>query len=93
MLARRSCSCSVVRVVRSSCLLVGSSLLCVGMDPQAVSPSHHHNGDNDADLSFEALTFGEDSSHLKKDNKLAKKKPFKKEKHVCILHIAIHILL
>jgi len=49
------------------------------MDPQIVSPSQHH--DNDADLSFEALTFGEDSSHVKKDSKLAKKKSFKKEKH------------
>lgn len=49
------------------------------MDPKAVSPSLH--GDSDADLSFEALTFGEDSSHVKKDNKSAKKKSFKKEKN------------
>lgn len=47
------------------------------MDPQVVSP----HGDNDADLSFEALTFGEDSSHVKKENKSNKKKAFKKERY------------
>ncbi len=36
-------------------------------------------GDTDTDLSFEALTFGEDSGHIKKD-KSYKKKPYKKDR-------------
>jgi len=42
------------------------------MDSHHVSPPQVQ--DNDNDLSFEALTFGEDSSQLKKDAKSAKKK-------------------
>lgn len=41
-----------------------------------------HHGDGDSDLSFEALTFGEDSNgaHVKKEIKSNKKKAFKKER-------------
>lgn len=46
--------------------------------PQVALPN---NGDGDTDLSFEALTFGEDSAggHFKKENK-QKKKAFKKDR-------------
>jgi RNA recognition motif-containing protein len=36
--------------------------------------------DGDSDLSFEALTFGEDSGNIKKESKAAKKKSFKKDR-------------
>jgi hypothetical protein len=53
--------------------------------PSAVLPSLRGGAmasvvDGDSDLSFEALTFGEDSGHIKKENKAGKKKSFKKDR-------------
>lgn len=52
--------------------------MCVVRVSRAMATPNH--GDGDADLSFEALTFGEDSVHIKKENKVGKKKSIKKDR-------------
>lgn len=55
-------------------------LCCWSLSFVSAMASTPSNGDGDTDLSFEALTFGEDSGHVKKENKVGKKKSFKKDR-------------
>ena len=53
--------------------------------------------DGDSDLSFEALTFGEDSGHIRKENKAGKKKSLKKDRlsapQVCTCRERVHCVV